>query len=148
MSRESNPSGQLEDRIDLSNETTAKIEQARELISTSNGNLHSALSLLAALEKRCRVGNDLPSLVRVCEASIQLCKDCDDDDALIATLKNLSGRRSQKTKAISALVSKAIGWVLEEGGHRPMDAGDEGKDARERLVVCLRDITDGKIFLE
>jgi len=148
MAGESNPSGQLEDRIDLSTETTAKIEQAQELISTSNSNLHSALSLLAALEKRCRVGNDLPSLLLVCEASIQLCKDCNDDDALIATLKNLSSRRSQKTKAISSLVSKAIGWVLEEGGFKPISVSDEGKDTRERLVVCLRDITDGKIFLE
>mmetsp|Transcript_52259 Transcript_52259/g.62960 ORF Transcript_52259/g.62960 Transcript_52259/m.62960 type:complete len:453 (-) Transcript_52259:160-1518(-) len=146
-SSDKNPSGLLEDRVDLSAETTSKITQAQNLITTSPNNLHAALTLLAALEKQCRVGNDLPSLVRVCESSIQFCKDCNDDDALIATLKNLSTRRSQKSKAISAMVSKAIGWVLEGDGFTPKKEGSSA-EMTERLVVCLRDITDGKIFLE
>ena len=141
--------GQLEERVDLSAETDAKISQAESLIGASHDNLREALALLAALEKRCRVGNDALSLVRVCETSLQLCRDCGDDEALVATLKNLSTRRSQKTKAVSALVQKAMPWVMDGDGFSPIAvANDEEKAARERLVVALRDITDGKIFLE
>ncbi len=141
--------GQLEERVDLSAETQEKLTQARSLIEKSPSNLREALALLAALEKRCRVGNDTPSLVLVCESSLQLCKDCSDEEALIATVKNLATRRSQKTKAVSSLVQKAIPWVLKEDGFQPLDvANDEQKAIREKLVVTLRDITDGKIFLE
>ena len=141
--------GQLEERVDLSVETKEKVTQAQSLIEKSSSNLREALALLAALEKRCRVGNDTPSLVVVCETSLQLCKDCSDEEALIATLKNLATRRSQKSKAVSALVQKAIPWVLQEDGYQPLDvANDEQKAIREKLVITLRDITDGKIFLE
>mmetsp|Transcript_65087 Transcript_65087/g.96159 ORF Transcript_65087/g.96159 Transcript_65087/m.96159 type:complete len:202 (+) Transcript_65087:118-723(+) len=141
--------GQLEDRVDLSAETDSKLLQAQQLVEASTDNLREALALLAALEKRCRVGNDTTSLVKVCEASLQLCKDASDDEALVATLKNLSTRRSQKSKAVSALVHKAITWVLEGDGYSPLDVStDEQRVIRERLVVTLRDITDGKIFLE
>ena len=141
--------GQLEERVDLSAESDAKISQAEALIGASHDNLREALALLAALEKRCRVGNDTSSLVRVCETSLQLCRDCGDDEALVATLKNLSTRRSQKTKAVSALVQKAMPWVMDGDGFSPLAvANDEQKAIRERLVVALRDITDGKIFLE
>mmetsp|Transcript_46583 Transcript_46583/g.68838 ORF Transcript_46583/g.68838 Transcript_46583/m.68838 type:complete len:461 (+) Transcript_46583:106-1488(+) len=142
--------GQLEDRIDFTAETEEKIQQAHNLIEASHDNLREALALLAALEKRCRVGNDTPSLVKVCETSLQLCKDCNDDEALAATLKTLATRRSQKSKAVSALVSKAIPWVLQGNtGGIPLDVqNDEQKQIREKLVVALREITDGKLFLE
>lgn len=145
--------GQIENRVDLSEETNSKLEQANALIQTSPSNLASALALLASVEKRARVGNDTPSLVRVCEASLQLCKDCNDEESLIATLNSLTSRRSQKSKAINACVNKAIPWVLDssEGGkgYVPLPIeNDEQKSIRERLVVALRDITDGKLFLE
>lgn len=149
----------MEDKIDLSSETESKIAQAQTLISSSPANLASALSLLASLEKRARVGNDTPSLVKICEASLQLCKDCNDDENLIETIKMLTTRRSQKSKAIGACVNKAIPWVVESDssgesgdgmkGYVPLAvSNDEQKVIRERLVVTLRDVTDGKLFLE
>ena len=141
-------SGQLEERIDLSAEADAKIEQAKAL--TSSGQLKEALALLAALEKRCRVGNDTPSLVRVCEASLQCCKDAPGDDnieILITTIQTLATRRSQKTQAALALVKKALPWCLVDS-YTPKPVSKEDQPARDRLVVALRDITDGKIFLE
>lgn len=152
--------GQLEERIDLSEETAAKISQARELVSSSSSSLQDALSLLAALEKRCRVGNDTPSLVKVCEASLDLCRDAGDSEALLATLKTLSTRRSQKSKAIASLVTKCLPWVVDADGDgfTPLpvsddDSGTSGtaamnKAARDALVEELRDITDGKMYLE
>jgi len=145
--------GQLEERINLAEETATKLTQATSLIQSSPSNLPSALALLASIEKRARVGNDSPSLVKVCEASLQLCKDCNDDESLIATLKILTTRRSQKTKAVSACVNKCIPWVLDtsEGskGFVPLNVtNDEQRAIREKMVIALRDITDGKLFLE
>lgn len=135
--------------MDHSEETNTKISQAEQLVASLPSNLSSALSLLFAVEKKCRVGNDTPSLIRVVEACLQLCKDCSDDEALISTLKTLSTRRSQKSKAVSALVSKAIPWVLKEDSFTPLEvANDTQKEIREKVVVALRDITDGKLFLE
>jgi 26S proteasome regulatory subunit N5 len=138
--------GQLEEKIDLSAETDSKLAQGATLVQ--GGQLREALALLAALEKRCRVGNDADSLVKVCEASLQYCKDVGDEEALVSTLQTLATRRSQKTKAVKALVSKAIPWCLADQ-YTPITVSNEAqKDARDKLVVALRDISDGKIFLE
>eukprot|EP00573_Skeletonema_grethae_P002340 CAMPEP_0201687736 /NCGR_PEP_ID=MMETSP0578-20130828/1659_1 /ASSEMBLY_ACC=CAM_ASM_000663 /TAXON_ID=267565 /ORGANISM="Skeletonema grethea, Strain CCMP 1804" /LENGTH=475 /DNA_ID=CAMNT_0048171911 /DNA_START=116 /DNA_END=1543 /DNA_ORIENTATION=+ len=138
--------GQLEERIDLSTETTQKITQAASLPLTD------ALALLSALEKRCRVGNDTPSLVKVCEASLELCHGAGDHEALVSTLKTLSTRRSQKSKAIAALVTKCLPWVVDADGDGftplPTASSAEAATNQETLVTELRNITDGKMYLE
>jgi 26S proteasome regulatory subunit N5 len=143
--------GQLEQRVDLSAETLTRLSQAQALVAASSSNLNEALILLAAHEKKCRLGNDLTSLIKVCELSLQLCKDCGDEERLVATLNSLVSKRNQKTKAVSAMVQKAIPWVLrlESGAYLPLDvSSQEQKKIRDHLVVALRNITDGKIFLE
>mmetsp|Transcript_26082 Transcript_26082/g.36775 ORF Transcript_26082/g.36775 Transcript_26082/m.36775 type:complete len:467 (+) Transcript_26082:200-1600(+) len=142
--------GQLEEREDLSKETQEKIEQAQSLIASSTSNLKEALALLSALEKRCRVGNDTPSLKQTCEASLELCHQVQDDVALRSTIETLCSRRSQKTQAVSAIVQKALPWCMDETEtYAPLKVStDSEKEARDKLVECLRDITDGKIFLE
>ena len=144
--------GQLEDRIDLSEETAAKISQAQALVAAGGSSasaLQDALALLAALEKRCRVGNDIPSLVKVCEASLALCHEASDDEALLATLKTLSTRRSQKSKAVAALVTTCLPWAVCEDGFTPLPAeGAAAAAARDALVEELRGIADGKMYLE
>lgn len=144
--------GKLEEREDLTPETDSILTQASSLLSSSPTNLSNALTLLASLEKRLRMANDTPNLVRVCEASIQHCKDANDEERLIATLENLTTRRSQKAKAIGAMVTKAIAWVLESGdgkGYVPIKVDtEEQKDILTKLVVALRNVTDGKLFLE
>jgi 26S proteasome regulatory subunit N5 len=138
--------GELEEKVDLTAETDAKLEQSSQLAKGQS--LNEALALLAALEKRCRVGNDSANLVRVCEASLQYCKDAGDTESLVITLQTLSTRRSQKMQAVRALVHKAIPWCLKDQ-YIPLEVStEEEKLAREKLVVALRDITDGKLFLE
>jgi len=138
--------GELEEKIDLTPETDAKLEQSAQL--AKGGQLKEALAMLAALEKRCRVGNDSPNLVRVCEASIQCCQDAGDNEMLVTTLQTLSTRRSQKQAAIKALVGKAIPYCVE-GQYAPVSVSNETeKKARDKLVSALREISDGKIFLE
>lgn len=154
--------GQLEERIDLSVETAAKISQATELVANNNSSssgLQDALALLAAHEKRCRLGNDNPSLVKVCEASLELCHQLGDHEALLSTLKTLSTRRSQKSKAIAALVAKCLPWVVDvdADGFTPLPLIDTNsndniievaRSHRDALVEELRNITDGKMYLE
>ena len=131
-------------QVDLTEEATTKIAQAQGL-----PDLSSALTLLFALEKKCRVGNDGSSLVRVCEACLQLCRDHSDEEALLNALKKLSTKRSQKSAVISSLVHKASRWIVQEDGLTPISvSNDKERETREKLIVALRDITDGKMFLE
>eukprot|EP00529_Nitzschia_sp_RCC80_P023752 CAMPEP_0113510040 /NCGR_PEP_ID=MMETSP0014_2-20120614/37909_1 /TAXON_ID=2857 /ORGANISM="Nitzschia sp." /LENGTH=461 /DNA_ID=CAMNT_0000405935 /DNA_START=63 /DNA_END=1448 /DNA_ORIENTATION=- /assembly_acc=CAM_ASM_000159 len=143
--------GELEEKIDLTPETDAKLAQSLDL--AKSGQVKEALNLLSALEKRCRTGNDNPNLVRVCEASLTYCKDyasgedAVDNELLISTLNTLATRRSQKTQAIGALVRKCIPWCVE-GQYTPLPVQPEQKKGRDKLVEALREISDGKIFLE
>jgi len=138
--------GRLEERLDLSGETDDKIAQARQLVQASR--LSDALALLAALEKRCRVGNDNPSLARGCKASLELCREAGNDEELVHTLQTLATRRSQKTAAIRSLVQTAMPWCVEEP-YQPLPCSTKEEEKfRNDLVVALRDISDGKIFLE
>ena len=143
--------GELEEKIDLTPETDAKLAQSLDL--AKSGQVKEALNLLSALEKRCRTGNDNPNLVRVCEASLTYCKDyasgedAVDNELLISTLNTLATRRSQKTQAIGALVRKCIPWCVE-GQYTPLPVPPEQKKGRDKLVEALREISDGKIFLE
>lgn len=138
--------GKLEETLDLTVETDAKLEQCKSLVAS--GHLQDALSLLAALEKRCRVGNDNKSLARVCEASLNACREVGDEEALLQTLQTLATRRSQKTSAIRALVQTSIPWCLVEP-YTPLPVTTAAEISfRDKLTVALRDITDGKLFLE
>jgi 26S proteasome regulatory subunit N5 len=137
--------GELEEKVDLTGETDAKLEQSSAL--ATSGQLREALAMLAALEKRCRVGNDASNLVRVCEASLQYCKDANDNELLLTTLQTLSTRRSQKTQAVRSLVHKCLPWCIVDQ-FTPLPCAEEEVPARDKLVVALRDISDGKLFLE
>jgi 26S proteasome regulatory subunit N5 len=138
--------GQLAEKVDWSAEVDEKIPQAETLAQA--GQLAEALALLAGVEKKCRLGNDNPSLVRVCKASLELCYKAKDVDALISSLETLSTRRSQKTAAIRALVETALPWCVNAPYEPIAVANDIEKANRDKLVTCLRDITDGKIALE
>lgn len=138
--------GELEEKVDLTAETDAKLEQSAQLAKGSS--LSEALALLFALEKRCRVGNDTANLVRVCEASLNYCKEAGDNETLITTLQTLSTRRSQKTQAVRALVQTALPWCLKDQ-YTPLQTSNKTEqEARDKLVLTLREITDGKIYLE
>lgn len=149
-----NDTGALEERTDLSGETATLLTSISSTSDDSDTQtLSTSLALLLIHEKKCRLANDAPSLVKVCKASLEICHDrYHDHEALLDTLKVLAGRRSQKSQVIGAMVQMCVQWVLiAEGGGCTlvhMDEQDGGEKAREELVVALRDITDGKIFLE
>ncbi|GMH83870.1 hypothetical protein TrST_g9401 [Triparma strigata] len=132
-----NSDGQFEEKKDLTADADVKIPQA-DALAASAGGLASGIDLLMGLEKQCRVGNDLTTLKRVVLHAIQLCKKSGDYEKLIDTLNFIVKRRSQKNAAITEIVKEAIKYIDE--------APDE--DVKIKLVVCLRDITDGRIYVE
>eukprot|EP00640_Fibrocapsa_japonica_P001353 CAMPEP_0113942926 /NCGR_PEP_ID=MMETSP1339-20121228/14958_1 /TAXON_ID=94617 /ORGANISM="Fibrocapsa japonica" /LENGTH=404 /DNA_ID=CAMNT_0000947617 /DNA_START=237 /DNA_END=1451 /DNA_ORIENTATION=+ /assembly_acc=CAM_ASM_000762 len=69
---------------------------------------------------------------------VKMCRKCEDWEQLNATLTLVSKRRSQSTKAVLGMVQEAMGWIEET----------PTPEAKLALLNTLRDITDGKIFLE
>eukprot|EP00555_Chaetoceros_dichaeta_P010484 CAMPEP_0198255208 /NCGR_PEP_ID=MMETSP1447-20131203/5380_1 /TAXON_ID=420782 /ORGANISM="Chaetoceros dichaeta, Strain CCMP1751" /LENGTH=118 /DNA_ID=CAMNT_0043941527 /DNA_START=169 /DNA_END=521 /DNA_ORIENTATION=+ len=114
MSNKVNDNGALEERTDLSAETTTLLDSIDSTSTTDDKqNLTSSLALLLLHEKKCRLANDAPSLVKVCKASLTLCHDrYHDTETLLDTLKVLAGRRSQKSMVIGAMVQMCVEWVL------------------------------------
>jgi len=129
-----NSDGQFEEKKDLTPSCDTKIPQADAL---AKSDLSGALDLLYGLEKQCRVGNDVPNLKRVVLRCVQLCKSGGDYERLVECLNFITKRRSQKQQAIQTVVKEACGYVEE---------CPEGE--RQGLVTCLRDITDGRIYVE
>jgi 26S proteasome regulatory subunit N5 len=144
--------GLLEEKVDLSTETEAKLSEARSLYeSNPSANLDAALAVLYGMEKKCRTNNDVPSLVKVCEAAIQLCYESKQIDALISTLQALATRRSQKSAAVKAMVTLCLPWCMDVDKQAPLDPSEVvggGQTFRDKLVVALRDLSDGKLYLE
>jgi 26S proteasome regulatory subunit N5 len=146
--------GLLEEKVDLSAETEAKLKEARALYESNPGatsNLDAALAVLFGIEKKCRTNNDAASLVKVCESALQLCYESKQVDALISTLQALATRRSQKSSAVKAMVALSMPWCVDVEKQRPLDVSQVagGSQAfRDKLVVALRDLSDGKLYLE
>jgi 26S proteasome regulatory subunit N5 len=138
--------GQLEEKADFSKETDEKLAQVTELVQS--GALPEALAILGALEKRCRVGNDNASLERVCVAAVKACHTAGDHEAVIQTINTYATRRSQKMVAIKTLVQTPLPWCVTEPYTPVVVTNAAEKIVRDNLVVCLRDITEGKLFLE
>lgn len=166
--------GQLEERTDFTIDTDLALAQCASLLEGATANntaiLSDVLQILYALEKKCRVGNDHKNLVRICRTAIQSCYDLHDYPTLSLTLNTIATKRSQKVAAIREIVTTAIPWCIDCSTSTtpiPEDAGTTAKTTtttmhftplpvtnevdqthRNELIVALRTITDGKLFLE
>ena len=161
--------GQLEERTDFTIDTDLALAQCASLLEEGSGGdaLSDVLQILYTLEKRCRVGNDHKNLVRICRTAIQACYDTKDYPTLLLTLNTIATKRSQKVAAIREIVTTAIPWCIDVSP-TPQDtaatstltttttmnfvprpvANETDKAHRNDLIVGLRTITDGKLFLE
>jgi hypothetical protein len=168
--------GQLEERTDFTIDTDLALAQCASLLeedtndndTTSSNNttvLSDVLQILYTLEKRCRVGNDHKNLVRICRTAIQACYDRKDYTTLILTLNTIATKRSQKVAAIREIVTTAIPWCIDCSSSNqdtsddtaattlhftPLPVANDSIERTQRndLIVCLRDLTHGKLFLE
>lgn len=121
---------------DLSGELKAKQPEA-ELLARG-GKLAEATELLLGLEKQARLANDVPTLKQTALVIVRLCHEQKDWDAVGRAVTTLSKRRAQRGAVVASVVQEAMGWLDEID-----DSATE-----ERLVVVLRDVSEGKIFAE
>ena len=103
MPAEDKTDGQLEEKKDFAEEAATTVAAATSLASSD---LQSAITLLMALEKKCRVGNDLTSLKKVTVHAVSVCGDVGNYPELSKQLVFINKRRSQKNAAVQDCVKK------------------------------------------
>ncbi|OCH94729.1 hypothetical protein OBBRIDRAFT_722283 [Obba rivulosa] len=124
---------------DYTKEVDELIPEAKAI--AQSGNLQGALDKLFTLEKQARNASDAVSTTRLVKEICQLCYDARDYTLLNSSINLLSKKHGQLKVAIQAMVEQAMGW-LEEIRQR------EGVEKWLELIETLRNVTEGKIFLE
>jgi hypothetical protein len=121
-----------EDKVDMRPTVDAELPTLLAL------SFDDAVSGLHDLERRTRLAKDDPSNIRVCETIVKLCIEQHRWEDLGANISLLARRRGYSRTAISNVVTLA--W----------DALPENHDLESKLalVKVLRDVTEGKIFVE
>jgi len=104
------------------------------------GKLAEALNMLYIEEKTCRVAEDGVNTAQIGVKIVQLCWEANDVQAVIDNVVLIARKRGQMATVTSAVVEHCLKFV-EELGKR--DAA-----LHEKLVRGLRDVTEGRIFLE
>ncbi|GAA5868102.1 hypothetical protein JCM8547_003345 [Rhodosporidiobolus lusitaniae] len=120
---------------DLTPQCDEVIPAAEQL--AKDGKLQEALDKLMALEKQARNASDLSSTSRLLTSLISLPFSQRDYTQLNAYLQLLSKKHGQLRQAVQKMVDRAMEFVAEL----------EGED-KLRLIETLREVTEGKIYLE
>ncbi|GAA5955004.1 hypothetical protein JCM3765_003159 [Sporobolomyces pararoseus] len=119
-----------------------EIIPAAELLASS-GNTQDALDKLLSLEKQARNASDLSSTSRVLISIISILYQPNspsrDLTKLNEQLINLSKKHGQLRQATVKMVEKAMEFMNEL---------PQGSKEKEDLISTLREITEGKIYLE
>ncbi|KZT05826.1 PCI-domain-containing protein [Laetiporus sulphureus 93-53] len=105
------------------------------------GKLQDALDKLFALEKHARNASDAASTTRLVKEICELCYQARDYALLNSSILNLSKKHGQLKVSIQAMVEQAMGWLSEIRER-------EGDEKWLELIETLRNVTEGKIFLE
>ena len=92
----------IEKKEDFTAATAALLAESEVLAIA--GQLNKAIEQLFALEKKCRLGNDIKSLKTVVTGMCQLCKDQNDWEKLCATVATIAKRHQQHRNAITAML--------------------------------------------
>ncbi|KAJ8083731.1 proteasome regulatory particle subunit [Marasmius tenuissimus] len=124
---------------DFTPEVDALLPEAESLAKA--GKLQEALDKLFALEKQTRNAADLNSTTRLLKTISQHCYDARDFTQLNNSISVLSKKHGQLKAAIQAMVELSMTW-LEDIRQK------EGTEKWLELVHTLREVTEGKIFLE
>jgi len=92
----------IEKKEDFSATTAALLAESKVLANA--GQLNKAIEQLFALEKKCRLGNDIKSLKTVVTGMCQVCKDQNDWEKLCGTIATIAKRHQQHRNAITAML--------------------------------------------
>jgi len=120
---------------DLTAECDKIIPSAESL--AKDGQLDQAIDKLFALEKQCRNAADLASTSRVLLSILSLLWESKDQTRLQETILALSKKHGQLRQATVRMVEQAMTYLDQL----------EGQD-KLKLIETLREITEGKIYLE
>ncbi|EER24382.1 PCI domain containing protein [Coccidioides posadasii C735 delta SOWgp] len=120
---------------DFTKDVDQQIPEAQELAKTS---LQGAIDKLLALEKQARQSSDLPSTSRLLVAICTLCKDAGDWPLLNEHVVALSKKHGQLKQATTKMVQVVMGFLDET----------PNMDVKMSLIETLRNVTEGKIFVE
>ncbi|GLB35964.1 putative motif in proteasome subunits, Int-6, Nip-1 and TRIP-15 [Lyophyllum shimeji] len=124
---------------DFTKEVDALLPDAESL--AKSGKLQEALDKIFTLEKHTRNAADLNSTTRLVKAALELAYQAKDFALLNSTITTLSKKHGQLKAAIQAMVEQAMGWLDEI-------RQQYGVEKWLELVETLRQVTEGKIFLE
>ena len=104
------------------------------------GKLAEALNMLYVEEKACRVAEDSVNTSSVAVKIVQLAWQAGDVQGVIDNVVLIARKRGQLSAVTSAVVDSALKYLDEL---KERDAA-----LHEKLVRGLRDVTEGRIFLE
>jgi 26S proteasome regulatory subunit N5 len=109
-----------------------------EATALSQTSLEDAIALLLPLEKKCRVNNDHNNLKEVSLHLVRLCRNVNNWDKLNAMLSLINKRSSQYKSTLTAVVAESMGYLDNV----------PSTDVKVNLLKALKEVTDGKIYLE
>jgi len=124
---------------DFTPEVDALLPEATAL--AKSGKLSEAVERLLSLEKQTRNAADQKSTTRIATTVSQLAYDARDYTQLNANISLLSKKHGQLKSVIQSIVELSMGWLEEI-------RSNDGLEKWLELVETLRQVTEGKIFLE
>ncbi|KIJ24766.1 hypothetical protein M422DRAFT_778410 [Sphaerobolus stellatus SS14] len=124
---------------DFTPEVDALLPEVTELAKA--GQLDQAIEKILALEKQTRNASDLKSTTRLAENLLTFTHEARDYKKLSSNLILLSKKHGQLKAVVQAVVELTMKW-LEEIREK------EGTETWLTIIHALREVTEGKIFLE
>ncbi|WWC62599.1 uncharacterized protein I303_105196 [Kwoniella dejecticola CBS 10117] len=113
-----------------------------------NGKLQEAVDKISLLEKQTRNAADMTSTASLLTLLTRLVWEQSDLDLLNSQLTILSKKHGQLKEAVVRMVDEAMTWLPTLKAQKDQGKFKNGKDRWLELVKTLRDITEGKIYLE
>ncbi|KAF8516535.1 26S proteasome non-ATPase regulatory subunit 12 [Hysterangium stoloniferum] len=109
--------------------------------SAKGGKLEDAIEKILSLEKQTRNASDLKSTTRLAETLLTLTNEARNYKLLTTNLVLLSKKHGQLKSVVQTMVELTMTWLnaVRE---------TEGTETWLTIINALRDVTEGKIFLE
>lgn len=124
---------------DFTEELKKQLPLAKSFIAS--GKFQEGIDLLLQVEKLARTANDLPTLKATCKEILSLCNETKNWNLLKENIILLAKRRGQKSAAMTLIVQDSMSYL-----DQLKTTQDEA--AEVELIMALRQITDGKIYVE
>nr|ODO01026.1 26S proteasome regulatory subunit N5 [Cryptococcus depauperatus CBS 7855] len=131
---------------DYTAEVTALKSEVEQLAKF--GKTQEAVEKITILEKQTRNAADMSSTSTLLTLLARLCWEAGDLDQLNNQLAVMSKKHGQLKEAVVRMVDEAMGWLPVLKEQKEVGKFEGGKDRWLELLKTLRDVTEGKIFLE